>query len=210
MKTLSMTVGGLFLFSVAAMAQTTPSASAQQPQANGNGTSLRQEMTDNLKQAGFTDVHVAPDSFFVQAKDKSGNPVAMLVGPNSVTELVDAMPQNGAARTGAHANGAMQNGSPFVANAQSDLLGSKLIGTDVRNSTNQDVGTIKDLAMKNGLVQAYVVNVGGFLGMGDHYVAVAPEALTISYDAKAKAVHATMNTTQAELRSAPAFQYANG
>ena len=118
------------------------------------------------------------------------------------------MPQNGPGQnTGQNAG---QNGSPFVANAGADMLSSKLIGTDVHNSTNQDIGTIKDVAVKDGRVQAYVLSVGGFLGMGEHYVAVAPRALTIGYDANTRAIHGTMNVTQAELRAAPAFQYANG
>jgi hypothetical protein len=208
-KTLAITAAGLLLCSAAAIAQTTgttsttPDKSSATPPAL-NATPLRQEMADSLKKAGFTDVKVVPDSFFVQAKDKSGNPVAMLINPNSMTELVGATTQADAATPGS------QNGGTFVSSTEGDMLSSKLIGADVHNSTKQDIGTIKDVAMKGGMVQAYVLSVGGFLGMGDHYVAVAPSALTIQYDAASKTTHATMNATQAELRSAPSFQFANG
>ena len=204
-KTIAMTAAGLLLSSAAAMAQT-PATPSQQPNTPPamNATPLRQEMTQSLQKSGFTDVKVVPDSFFVQAKDKSGNPVSMLISPNSVTELVDAANQGNASAPGSQA------GTPFVSNAGGDMLSSKLIGTDVHNATNQDIGTIKDVAVKSGRVQAYVLSVGGFLGMGDHYVAVSPQALTINYDTNSKAPHATMNTTEAQLRAAPAFQYANG
>jgi hypothetical protein len=204
-KTIAMTAAGLLLSSAAAMAQT-PATPSQQPSTPPamNATPLRQEMTQSLQKSGFTDVKVVPDSFFVQAKDKSGNPVSMLISPNSVTELVDAANPGSASAPGSQA------GTPFVSNAGGDMLSSKLIGTDVHNATNQDIGTIKDVAVKSGRVQAYVLSVGGFLGMGDHYVAVSPQALTINYDTNSKSPHATMNTTEAQLRAAPAFQYANG
>ena len=178
MKTLSLTAAGLLLCSAAAMAQTSTATPNATPPASSTGSAvpLRQEMSDSLKQAGFSDVHVAPDSFFVQAKDKHGNPIAMLVGPNSVTELVDAAP-----------SAAASGNSEFVTNAGSDMLSSKLVGTDVRNSSNQDIGTIRDVAVRNGRVQAYVLDVGGFLGMGSHYVAVSPSAVSVNWDASTKA-----------------------
>ena len=43
--------------------------------------------------------------------------------------------------------------------------------------------------------------------MGDHYVAVAPQALNINYDSGSKTPHATLDATQAQLKAAPAFQY---
>ena len=107
-----------------------------------NATPLRQDLADSLKKSGFTDVKVVPDSFFVQAKDKSGNPISMLISPNSVTEMTN-VPIGVAG--GASANG--QTGSTFVASAAGDTLSSKLVGTDVHNSANQDIGTIKDVAM---------------------------------------------------------------
>ena len=48
---------------------------------------LRQQVLDNLQQAGFTDVKVAPESFLVEAKDRSGNPVTMFIGPHSFAEV---------------------------------------------------------------------------------------------------------------------------
>ena len=70
----------------------------------------------------------------------------------------------------------------------------KLVGLDVYNKDNKDIGTIKDIALNsNGRASAYIVSVGGFLGMGEHYVAVNPEAVNVSY--KDNKWHADMNAT---------------
>ena len=42
---------------------------------------------DDLTARGFTDVKVVPQTFLISAKDKDGNPLVMLVGPNSMTVL---------------------------------------------------------------------------------------------------------------------------
>ena len=54
---------------------------------------LRQQVRDNLAKAGFTDIRIMPTSFMVRAKDQSGNPVMMVINPDSFTE-VTAMPSN--------------------------------------------------------------------------------------------------------------------
>jgi sporulation protein YlmC with PRC-barrel domain len=55
---------------------------------------------------------------------------------------------------------------------------SKLIGVDVYNEANEKVGDIEELILdKSGKVEHVVLGVGGFLGMGEHYVAVAFDKL---------------------------------
>ena len=45
---------------------------------------LPQKLQATLQQAGFTDIKVVPSSFLVQAKDRDGNPVMMVINPDSV------------------------------------------------------------------------------------------------------------------------------
>jgi len=52
-------------------------------------TSLRQQLMNQLQKAGYTQVTVTPSSFYVQAKDKKGDPVAMVIGPDSFAEVTD-------------------------------------------------------------------------------------------------------------------------
>ena len=47
-------------------------------------TNIRQELQDQLAKAGYTSVNITPSSFFVEAKDKQGNPVQILIGPELV------------------------------------------------------------------------------------------------------------------------------
>ena len=50
---------------------------------------------------------------------------------------------------------------------------SKLTGVNVYNPNNDKIGDIKELIIgKNGATEAVVVAAGGFLGMGEHDVAV--------------------------------------
>jgi hypothetical protein len=89
------------LMATAALAQTsstkTPSGGAEQsgqsaagPQAlQQHQQTLQQQVKKNLQQAGFTDIKMMPSSFLVRAKDKQGNPVMMVINPDSVTALTE-------------------------------------------------------------------------------------------------------------------------
>src|ERR1700688_1916949 len=53
---------------------------------------------------------------------------------------------------------------------------SKLIGVNVYNDNNEKIGDIQELIVdKSGKVNDVVLGVGGFLGMGEHYVGVPME-----------------------------------
>lgn len=55
---------------------------------------------------------------------------------------------------------------------------SKLIGLDVYNDGNEKLGEINELILdKQGKVNAVVIGVGGFLGMGEHDIAVSMDKL---------------------------------
>ena len=86
-----------------------------------------------------------------------------------------------------------------------DELSSNVVGLDVYNKDKQNIGTIKDIALDASGLNGYIVDVGGFLGMGDHYVVVRPSA--ISFKAKDNKWHATMNANADQLRAAPEYSY---
>ena len=55
---------------------------------------------------------------------------------------------------------------------------SKLVGVDVYNEANEKIGDISEVILdKSGKVANVILGVGGFLGMGEHYVAVAFDKL---------------------------------
>jgi sporulation protein YlmC with PRC-barrel domain len=67
--------------------------------------------------------------------------------------------------------------APAAASDTSSFKGtwrtSKLAGLNVYNDSNEKVGSINDLLTdKSGNIKAVVIGVGGFLGVGEHLVAV--------------------------------------
>jgi sporulation protein YlmC with PRC-barrel domain len=67
--------------------------------------------------------------------------------------------------------------APAAASDTTSLKGSwrtsKLVGLSVYNDNNESLGSINDLLTdKNGDIKAVVLGVGGFLGVGEHLVAV--------------------------------------
>ncbi len=104
---------------------------------------MRADVRDMLHKAGFTDIRIAPSSFAIRAKDKDGNPVMMSVSPDSFTEISEV--DNGNADN--TAGGASPSGaSEFVAINTGDELSSNVVGLDVYNDANKNIGQIKDIA----------------------------------------------------------------
>jgi hypothetical protein len=64
---------------------------------------------------------------------------------------------------------------------QGDWRASKVVGLNVYNEKNENVGSINDLLMdKSGGIKAAVISVGGFLGMGARLVAVSFDKVKFS------------------------------
>lgn len=70
-------------------ANTTPNTTAGQSSPT-QSQSLPLEIKQKLEKQGFTNVQVVPGSFIVSAKDKDGDPVNMLIGPNSMMVMTTA------------------------------------------------------------------------------------------------------------------------
>jgi sporulation protein YlmC with PRC-barrel domain len=95
----------------------------------------------------------------------------------------------------------------FSTVSKDEMFSSKLKGLNVYNQKDESVGEITDIAIKNNQVDALILSVGGFLGMGEHYVAVSPSSVKISRDQKNDKWLASMNTTKEALKAAPEFKY---
>jgi sporulation protein YlmC with PRC-barrel domain len=83
---------------------------------------------------------------------------------------------------------------------------SKIIHTDVYNEKNEKIGRVDDLIVApNGSLSAAIIDVGGFLGMAAHRVAIpiqqfkqmAPKAILVGANKDA-------------LKKLPEFEYAKG
>src|ERR1700731_927480 len=68
---------------------------------------------------------------------------------------------------------ATTSSSSSTLSLQGNWRASKVVGLSVYNDNNESLGTINDLLMdKSGNIKAVVLGVGGFLGVGEHLVAV--------------------------------------
>ena len=95
----------------------------------------------------------------------------------------------------------------FSTVGKEEVFSSKLKGLNVYNQKDENVGEITDIAIKNNQIDALILSVGGFLGVGEHYVAVSPSSVNIRHDAKNDKWLASMNTTKEALKDAPEFKY---
>src|SRR5687767_1611506 len=69
-------------------------------------------------------------------------------------------------------------GSQEKMNLKGNWRASKLMGLDVYNEANEKLGDVNEIILdKNGKVTAVVIGVGGFLGMGEHDIAVSMDKL---------------------------------
>jgi sporulation protein YlmC with PRC-barrel domain len=113
--------------------------------------------------------------------------------------------------------------------------GSKLIGLNVYNQQNENIGSIKQLMVdKDGTIKSVVIGVGGFLGMGERDVAVkfselkwsdVPVSSSSSSSSTSRPAttgagttssssgpktypdHAVFNATKDQLKAMPQFDY---
>ena len=93
----------------------------------------------------------------------------------------------------------------FMAQQPGDRLASRLVGLNIQNTADENIGEIYDIILTDaGAVKAYIVSVGGFLGMGTRYVAIDPKAVTLARQDE-KNWKATMNANKDQLKAAPEY-----
>src|SRR4029077_9448038 len=96
----------------------------------------------------------------------------------------------------------------FITPQSNDFISSRVVGLDVYDNANHDLGKIQDIVFDPSMaIKGYILSVGGFLGMGERYVAVDPASVVVKYDDNDKKWHANMNATSDQLKAAPEFKY---
>jgi sporulation protein YlmC with PRC-barrel domain len=85
------------------------------------------------------------------------------------------------------------------------VLATSFIGSAVYTASDENIGDINDLIFDDkGNIQAVIVGVGGFLGMGEKDVALPLSKITVTKDEN-NAVKLTIQASRDELEKAPAF-----
>jgi hypothetical protein len=87
------------------------------------------------------------------------------------------------------------------------LLASKLKGTNVVGSGDEKVGDVSDILFdKEGKILAYVVGVGGFLGIGAKDVALSPASFQVMPASERESMKLKISMSKDELKNAAEFK----
>jgi len=87
-------------------------------------------------------------------------------------------------------------------------LASKFKGTDVIGTDDKKIGDVSDVLFdKDNKVVAFIVGVGGFLGIGQKDVAIAPSSFqTVSGTGDSSDLKLRLAMSKDELKAAPTFE----
>lgn len=89
---------------------------------------------------------------------------------------------------------------------QDELRTSKIVGAEVYNDANENIGSVEDIVLKaDGSMDEVVLSVGGFIGIGNKYVAVPYSDLKISRDGNSLKI--TTKATKDSLKALPDYQF---
>jgi sporulation protein YlmC with PRC-barrel domain len=99
------------------------------------------------------------------------------------------------------------NKPKFIAQQETtELLASSLLGATVYSPTDETLGDISDLVFNEDTarIEAVIVGVGGFLGIGKKNVAVSYDAIMETTDTEGN-IRLVLDTTAEELEAAPGY-----
>ena len=143
------------------------------------------------------------------AQDKSATPSDGQAKPMAAPPSGTAMPATSGV-TGRSSGMVMADTATakikFITAKPAEVTSSKLVGKNLYNKQNENVGEIEDLVIDQGkTVTGVVVSVGGFLGMGERYVMVDPSSIFLHRaDGKLKAM---VDADKDAVKNAPEFKY---
>ena len=116
-----------------------------------------------------------------------------------------ASPAQPAPAATSHAPTAAQLGEKFLTGeAKGQWLANSMRDRSVYNAAGKPIGELKDVLIgPDGKVQAFVIGVGGFLGLGEKNVAVDYNYMMQNGSIGPDKI--TLRTNEQDLRSAPSF-----
>ena len=92
--------------------------------------------------------------------------------------------------------------------SENTILADDLIGSNVYSDAGEKIGDVEDLIVSlDGSVEGVVIGVGGFLGMGEKWVAVKMESLSTMTD-ESGTLRLVSSATKTDLEAAEAFKTA--
>jgi sporulation protein YlmC with PRC-barrel domain len=139
---------------------------------------------------------------------ESTTPPASQSTPANPPAATQARPTDSSNLNSTSTTGGSTAANVITRQSSDQLLASKFKGTDVLGSDNQKIGDVSDILFdKSGKVDAYVISVGGFLGVGAKEVALAPSSFQVVNDNNTVKLKTSM--TKDELKQAANFEAAS-
>ena len=176
----SVAAGALFLGAALA-----PAAYAQDTKQPAAGETIQQPMTGDAA-TGTTPGDTAANPTTTPTEDTAQTPA---VTPTEDTAQAPA------------------GGEYLTAQSEDQISANTYIGQAVYNSADESIGKISDLIMeKSGGIDAAIIGVGGFLGIGEKWVAVPFEKVAITQVPDSDDVKLTTTETAESLQAAPEFK----
>jgi sporulation protein YlmC with PRC-barrel domain len=139
----------------------------------------------------------SPSTNGAPSSQQDKTPPAAQVPPEKMpAEKVMPSPKSSASSDGA-----------MTAQAQNTVLGTDLIGKTAYGADQKKIGTVNDVIMKQdgSGIEGVVVGVGGFLGLGEHNVALKMDKFSFRPSESGR-ILVVLNATREELEKAPAFK----
>jgi sporulation protein YlmC with PRC-barrel domain len=159
----------------------------------------------------FADIKVAPD------KDNPDKPLLNVAMTKDQMQQAPEWQDRTAASTTAPATDqpattgstttttASDKTAGAMAPATQDLSADKLIGTAVYSPDQKNLGEVGDVVFdKGGDIKGVVIDVGGFLGVGEKPVGIQYDALNVQKDMNGD-MRLMVNASEDQLKSAPTF-----
>ncbi|OLP54530.1 photosystem reaction center subunit H [Rhizobium rhizosphaerae] len=152
-------------------------------------------------------VAFAPASF-AQDAAQPAQPNAMQPAPMTNDATTGQMGDNAAKPlAGQAADAGAKTGNYITEQGANQVSANRYIGQSVYNSNDESIGEINDVIFStDGSVEAAVIGVGGFLGIGEKNVAVPLETITIAEVPNSNDMKLTTQETSDSLRNAPEFK----
>jgi sporulation protein YlmC with PRC-barrel domain len=135
-------------------------------------------------------------------------PVTPPAEGQSTTETADAPADSNAAPTDTTTTAAIDR-SQLTDVPMDQIRAEDLIGTTVYGANDENIGEIGDVVLtSDGKIDAYIIDVGGFLGMGEKEVAIGSDNLTFMSDQNDN-MYLYTSFTKEQLDAAPTYDESN-
>jgi sporulation protein YlmC with PRC-barrel domain len=153
---------------------------------------------------------VALSAFALSGAMAQSSPSSSSGATSSPPAMQSPAPSDSSKMKPSSTTGAAQStsGAKFVTTQSSDQwLASKFKGTDVVGSDDKKIGDVSDILFdKSGKIEAFVISVGGFLGVGSKDVALAPTAFEVVKGSNGSSDKLKLAMSKDELKTAQNFE----